>query len=210
MLNKKALISTILLTVVNVAWSEEIFTEKLSSSYDQNTRYQNKTKSINSRNNITPNPNFLKGSFFEVIGQELKIDPLLLYCVTIVESGSTYAGMLSPTPLVIRFDSKAEYFDSKEMAVSRLNEILRSSDNVDIGLIQRNLHWHPTQNPAVMFDALEGIRWMAQELNETMSSTPDLALGIGRYHIWTDEVRARSYGRRVLKIYQNLSTYNNY
>lgn len=156
------------------------------------------------------NPDFLKGSFFDKVGIEYQIDPLLLYCVTLLESGSSFNNMISPTPLVIRFDGHAEFFETKEKAIARLNEVLAKTTNVDVGLIQRNLYWHPTRSPERMFDAMEALRWMARQLKETMASTNDLALGIGRYHIWTDEVRARSYGRRVLTMYQNLSSHNNY
>jgi len=42
-------------------------------------------------------------------------------------------------------------------------------------------------------------------LAETLASAPgDLALGIGRYHHWKDEHRARSYGQRVISIWQKV------
>ncbi|MEG6623896.1 hypothetical protein V2B08_31720, partial [Pseudomonas aeruginosa] len=36
------------------------------------------------------------------------------------------------------------------------------------------------------------------------SAPNDLELGVGRYHAWEDEIRARNYGSRVLAIYRNL------
>ncbi|AIJ10630.1 transglycosylase SLT domain protein (plasmid) [Edwardsiella anguillarum ET080813] len=42
-------------------------------------------------------------------------------------------------------------------------------------------------------------------LSEAIKSSPsDLELGIGRYHSWNDEARARNYGSRILAIYRNL------
>ncbi|MFS9859340.1 lytic transglycosylase domain-containing protein, partial [Salmonella enterica] len=45
----------------------------------------------------------------------------------------------------------------------------------------------------------------AEVLSEAIQSSPnDLELGVGRYHAWEDEIRARNYGSRVLAIYRNL------
>lgn len=154
--------------------------------------------------------NFLENSLFDIVGSEFDIDPLLLYSITLVESGSSFKGGLSPTPLVIRFSGGAEFFKTRKEAEERLAEVLKITNNVDVGLVQRNLKWNPTRDPNRMFDALIAIRWMAGKLKETTASTQELALGIGRYHNWEDEVRARSYGKRVLKIYKNLSEHYNY
>ena len=49
--------------------------------------------------------------------------------------------------------------------------------------------------------------WMsvgADTLKDAMASTNDKALGIGRYHTWSDNDRARLFGERVLAVHQNL------
>ncbi len=151
---------------------------------------------------------FLHGTVFQKVGKEQQIDPLLLYAITLVESGSgTGNGFMAPTPLVIRSAKGAEFFTDAESATKRLNTLLESTNQIDVGMVQRNLKWHPTSEPERMFDAEYSLVWAANLLKETIASSPDLALGIGRYHNWEDSVRARSYGKRVLKIYQNLKDY---
>ena len=45
----------------------------------------------------------LKGTVYETAGRHYQIDPLLLYSISIAESGkSSASGFVKPTPLVIR------------------------------------------------------------------------------------------------------------
>ncbi len=73
--------------------------------------------------------------------------------------------------------------------------------------MQINLHWngHRVTSYEDLLDQEQNITTGAEVLSEAIESSPvDLELGIGRYHNWDDELRARNYGSRILAIWRNL------
>ena len=77
----------------------------------------------------------------------------------------------------------------------------------DVGIMQINLHWngHRVTSYEDLLDQEQNITTGAEVLSEAIESSPgDLELGIGRYHNWDDELRARNYGSRILAIWRNL------
>lgn len=150
-------------------------------------------------------PQFLSGSVFEYVGNSTGVDPLLLYSIAITESGTGQGGgLIAPYPYVIRTADGPVFYKTAAEAISALEHAMLKSTNIDVGMMQRNLYWNPTDDFESLFDPLESVTWAANALIASMNSTPDRILGIGRYHNWSDPVRARSYGRRVMKIYKNL------
>lgn len=148
----------------------------------------------------------LKGSVFEKVGLQQKIDPLLLYSIAIAESGMGIGGgMIRPKDLVLRYDGQALSFDNKEEAQSKLKSILEKTNNVDVGIMQVNLKYNPQPNPFALFDPEKNIEAGAAILSTAMKSSPDnLIIGIGRYHNWEDMDRCKWYGNMVLTILANL------
>jgi hypothetical protein len=147
----------------------------------------------------------IKGSVFEKVGRESKVDPLLLYSIAIVESATGAGkGNIRPEELVIRHGGGAEFFETKEQAVKGLNKVLQSTSNVDVGLMQINLRFHPHNNPAELFNAETNLRFAANILKKATGSTPDKIIGVGRYHQWTDLALCEWYGKYVWQIHSNL------
>src|SRR5690606_24176607 len=97
-----------------------------------------------------------------------------------------------------------EYFRSEEEATTRLNEILKTTRNVDVGMMQVNLAYHPQAEPNKLFDGEFNLSVAAEILKAAMSSTSDPIIGVGRYHHWADKELSRWYGERVWQIYRNL------
>lgn len=139
------------------------------------------------------------------------IDPYLLYSVSLIESA--YAGStptsVRPHKWALRYRGRSEYFNEEDVAARRLESILSVDPKapVDIGLMQINWAWHHDRvaKATDLLDPLVNVQVASAILNEAMKSAPgDLELGVGRYHIWSDETLARNYGSRVLAVYRNV------
>lgn len=153
----------------------------------------------------------LAGTVFEEVAQKKNLDPYLLYAISLSESAFGKSGVIAPHRYTIRTADQAYYLDSKSEAVRTLDSIMSSTDHVDICLMQINMHWHAERlrrdgiKPADLFNTKTCIDEGAKILIEAIESAPgDIELGIGRYHNWNDEIRARNYGARVLAIKTNL------
>jgi hypothetical protein len=75
--------------------------------------------------------------------------------------------------------------------------------NIDVGLMQINLHWHGHRvgKPEQLLNPVTNLQIGALVLAEAIQSAPnDLVLGIGRYYSWQNTEAAVSYGRRVLAV----------
>ena len=121
----------------------------------------------------------------------LSLDPLLLYSVSISESGFAPANkkVKQPWPWAVCSSQGSFFAASKkdaEIEVARLKKM--GIKSVDVGLMQVNLLWHSNKiNHKEMFDP------------------GDLVTGIGRYHNWSDSGRQARYALKVLKTYKQLS-----
>lgn len=146
---------------------------------------------------------------YQLVGIEKGLDPLLLYSVSLAESayGIGEKGKIAPHAWTLRA-SKAHYSKTKDEAEATLQSYIDAGTTlVDIGLMQVNLRWHGQRvtNPSDLLDPITNVRVAADILSEAINSAKgDITLGIGRYHHWGDEDRARNYGERVLAIYRNL------
>ncbi len=151
----------------------------------------------------------LNGTIFSKVGEEQRIDPFLLYAVALAESAKSVGkGNIAPSIWALRAPSGAVYPFSLKQARSELARLTDEHGKmVDVGLMQVNLRWHGhrVKHPSELLDPLVNIEVGAQILVEAiLSASGDIELGIGRYHTWADEVRARNYGQRVLAIWRNI------
>lgn len=147
----------------------------------------------------------LEGSLFSQIGTEHDVDPLLLYSVALTESATGKGqGRIGPHPYVFRTDAGPRFFQTLAEAEASLADALLVTDNVDIGLMQINLKWHPQDNPLLLLKPDHNLAVAIEILKTSMASTDDPVLGVGRYHQWADENLARWYGETVWKTYSNL------
>lgn len=151
------------------------------------------------------------GTDFERAATKHGLDPILLYSVALAESASGRGeNNISPWPWTLRTLNEPFYALTREQASTRLSQLINHQGekvSVDIGFMQVNLYWHGhrVSNPLELLDPITNLDTGAEILSETINSAPnDLELGIGRYHHWKDENRSRTYGKRVLSIYQQL------
>ena len=144
---------------------------------------------------------------FATAAKEMGIDPLLFYSVALAESARSVGdGNISPWPWALRAN-RSYYPESREAAEPILARLLAEHKSVDIGWTQINSRWngHRVNSLADLLDPETSLRIGATILREAIDSSPgDLELGVGRYHNWDDEARARNYGARVLAIRRNL------
>lgn len=152
----------------------------------------------------------LSGTMYEAPARAHNLDPLLLYSVALAESAwrGEQNGEIQPWPYTLRVLSEpGNYQPNLAAAQSELRGYQERYKSIDIGIMQVNSHYHGHRVESLT-DLLIPERNLlvgAEILRETIDSAPDdLQLGIGRYHHWADEVRARSYGARILAIYENL------
>ncbi len=138
------------------------------------------------------------------------IDPVLMYAVSLVESAkSAGGGNVGPWPWTVRSPEGGRRFNSRDETEAYLAEALErfAPAEIDVGAYQINVHWHGDKfnSAAAMLDPRQNCRAAAQILSTALSSAPDdPVLGVGRYHHWRNEARARRYGQRVLAIAENI------
>ena len=157
---------------------------------------------------FTSEPFQLEGTLFDKVAAEFSIEPELLYAVALAESatGSGKKASVTPWPFVIRTSSGPQFFHNLEEAQAALSlELEKGNKNIDVGMMQINLSYHPHPSPLSLLKPENNLRFGAQILTVAMNSTDDQTVSIGRYNSWKDK-RARNYGQRVLAIYRNLLT----
>ncbi|MFX4226457.1 MAG: transglycosylase SLT domain-containing protein [Porticoccaceae bacterium] len=136
------------------------------------------------------------------------VEPLLLFAIALKESKKGVENGVAPTPFAIRDATGSHYFDSLDQAERFLeNSIAEGRSNIDVGMMQINYGQHKrfVTDPKTMLDPYLNVRIGARILKSALSSVPnDTVLGIGRYHHWRDENRARDYGTSVIEIWKKL------
>ena len=147
----------------------------------------------------------LSGTVFDKAAKAHNLDPLLVYSVALAESASGRGnGSISPWPWTLRVPGLPFYAKSEDQAKAKLAEFQQQYGRaIDVGFMQVSVRWngHRVSSPAELLDPETNVMVGAEAIQ---SSPNDLELGIGRYHAWEDENRARNYGSRVLAIYRNL------
>lgn len=150
----------------------------------------------------------LRGTAWEHVAESQRVDPYLMYAVALQESWRN-AGpqVVAPWPWVVRTEQGPIYAKSKLEAIQVLHLGILRGKCVDVGIMQVSTCWHARRVAELhdLLDPLTNIRVGAEILREALDSAPnDLELAVGRYHNWSSETRARSYGRRVLELRESL------
>lgn len=154
----------------------------------------------------------ITNSVYGNVARRYGLDPHILYAVSLMESArlaeseSVGKRKVAPTRYALNSKGKAYYFETREEAENKLNEILQVTDNVDVGLMQINVRWHGNKvsKASDLFDIETNLSVGAEILRNGINSTFDNCLGVGRFHTWSDEEKARVYGCRVIRIYNKL------
>jgi len=133
-------------------------------------------------------------------------DPLLLYCIALVETGSCGAdGKFRPRPWAIRLP-QGPVFPASESEAARYIGGLSDDDDVDIGVMQVNwagaVKQELVESPIELLKPRTNVLVASSILKEALDSAPtDLILGVGRYHSWR-KPEATAYGRMVFDLYE--------
>lgn len=150
----------------------------------------------------------LRDTPWEQIARTRDIDPILIYAVALEESRRRVGlNWVAPWPWVLGIDTGSLYAKSKLEALGVLYQAVHQGKCVDVGIMQISTCWHAGRVAHLhdLLDPLINIRVGAEILREALDSAPnDPELAVGRYHNWSSETRARSYGRRVLGTRANL------
>ena len=155
--------------------------------------------------------NKLHNTLWWQIAHRHQLDPYILYAVALIESakGSTQ-NQVTPWPWAINKSGKSIIPASQQEARTILNKTLaEGSRNIDVGLMQINLHWqgHRVDKPEQLLNPVTNLQIGALVLAEAIQSVPnDLVLGIGRYHSWQNVNAAIAYGRKVLAVADQIRT----
>ncbi len=152
----------------------------------------------------------LQGTLFEQAANRYSIDTKLLYAVALAESALRRGNQqVSPWFWTLRGLHAPFYAKTQQEAESTQAAFQQQfGQNIDIGVMQISLRWHGKafNPPAVLLNPHTNIMLEANILHQALQSAPhDLELGVGRYHHWSNPVRARAYGQRVLTFYRNLN-----
>lgn len=146
----------------------------------------------------------LKGTLFESVAKKYGMDPLLLYALAITESATGAGhGNIRPYPYVFRSSDGPRFFKNKDEAAAELSDLLKRTQDIDVGMLQINLRFHPQHNPSDLLDPHYNLTAGAKYLKAMMATTTDPVIGVGRYHSWTEE-RAQWYGQTVWQTYKNI------
>ena len=137
-----------------------------------------------------------------------RLDPYILYAIALVESARIRDDLAHPWFWALNRNGKSVYPHSATEALQQIRQhLVTGQRNIDVGLMQVNLRWH-RQRVSRLEDLLDPVINLdvgARILAEAIATAPnDLALGVGRYHAWSNPVEAYHYGRRVLRLAQRL------
>ena len=153
----------------------------------------------------------LQNTLWWQVANRHQLDPYVLYAVALIESakGST-KNQVTPWPWALNKSGKSIIPASQQEARSLLTKTLTEGNrNIDVGLMQINLHWHGhrVDKPEQLLDPVTNLQIGALVLAEAIRSVPnDLVLGIGRYHSWQNMSAAVAYGRKVLAVAAQIRT----
>jgi len=133
-----------------------------------------------------------------------KLDPLMLYAVSLVASSREVENGIMPWPYTLTIEGKQVAYPNRQAAVKALNQYLQEGKrNVAIGLMQVNLMYHPYLRADMLFEPFANIEEGARLLKAAISSTENYHQGLGRYFSW-NEIESEMWGRKILEQYKTL------
>ncbi|WP_052465130.1 hypothetical protein [Geoalkalibacter subterraneus] len=148
----------------------------------------------------------LKNSVWGQAAQSRRLDPYLLYAISLVESGRVGEdGLVRPAPYAVYGAGPAINHPDHESAARDLQERMKRSKNVNLGAMQINLYWHGSRvdTPEDLLDFKTNVDIGAQILAEAYRSHSDKDIAVGRYYSWRTHL-ARPYGKKIRAVAQNL------
>jgi Transglycosylase SLT domain len=137
----------------------------------------------------------------EGVATDTGVPKRLLEAIAPVESGLTGDdGQLHPWPWTVNVNGYGSYHFRSRKAAERYISVLTSAgiENIDIGCMQINLHWHrrALPNPTSVLSPEANLRYAALMLRQYRSQTGSWAAAVGRYHSRNPHL-VRAYQSRI-------------
>ncbi|WP_390619368.1 hypothetical protein [Maricurvus nonylphenolicus] len=70
--------------------------------------------------------------------------------------------------------------------------------------MQISIHYHPQEEPSTLLDPYTNLKVGGQLLKNSIASSNDPVIGVGRYFTWKSEDESRTHGREVWSIYSHI------
>lgn len=144
-----------------------------------------------------------------VAGSEWRVDPWLLYAITLEESAQLdrQRGVLMPWPYIVHRAGTVHRFDSHAQAKAFIRELEgQKLTNFDVGPLQINHHWHgdAVDDPTEWLSVSHSLDYAARLLDWSIRRNPDdIELAIGWYRSMQEQT-AREYARSILELRRQL------
>lgn len=150
----------------------------------------------------------LQNSIFDRVGQRKGLDPYILYAVALAESAYSPVnnGTVAPYPYTLRTRTTPFYGKDLADAKRKLEEILKSTQSVDVGMMQINVRWHGhrVKSPLDLLDVETNLEVAADILNERLRANQNnWDKSLAQYHSFESD-RGQKYAQSVLAIYSRL------
>jgi hypothetical protein len=118
----------------------------------------------------------------------------VLLAITLVETGQSRNGTITPWPWTINSAGEGHWFDALAEAEAHVQGLLdQGVTNIDLGCFQLNYRWH-AQNFATLSDMLDpaqNAEYAARYLSDLRDRTGDWGSAAAAYHSATPEYAAR-------------------
>lgn len=196
-MRKVYLILITMMVLANKSWSGQntLYSGKVIRDVEQITEYAENNQSYKDA---------INKSLYGRIARVYKLDPLLLYSISLIASSKTVNGGVMPWPYTLTINGKRIYYESEGEAKKVLRETLSGGEkNIAVGLMQVNLAYYRYGRPEMLLDPFFNIAEGARLLKDAIASTENYHEGIGRYFTWSD-IESEKWGRKVLSQYKLL------
>lgn len=146
---------------------------------------------------------------YVTIAKSHGVPPRVLYSMALVESGKRISkGVFRPYPWTLNVRGKGQRFGSAAETVARLREVMRKGiTNVDVGLVQTNMHWHGRRYKSLglAVDPWSNVNVAATILLEEYNrcGKKDWWCAAGRYHSYRP-THGENYVASLKKYYSQL------
>ena len=146
----------------------------------------------------------LKGSVFEQVGMKYSLDPLLIFAIAIIESHKdTHPQHAALTPYTLCANDCLFNFEDRKSADLALKELLKSTKDIRVGLMQVHIKTCPHIRPTELLNPRKNLNVAASQLRKALSTSNDPIIGVGLFHTDIKDV-ATCYGQRVWQKYHEL------
>ena len=133
------------------------------------------------------------------------IPPALLHAISIVESGRYDADSRATIawPWTVTAEGQGRYLPNKTEAIAEVRRLkARGVENIDVGCMQVNLHFHPDAFSSLeqAFDPAANVAYAARFLKGLFGATGHWPTAASYYHSQTPSLAA-AYRERLMKVW---------